>query len=958
MRKIQILAMIAAAGCALLAASSCNKEQDAIGQAIVFRSSTTYDNGPFTRTSYSGVVTGGKERINWEMDDRIRIYSDVAVCPDETTHYADYKVTGVTEGTGDDAAKSTATIATVGDGGGLEWGSGTHNFYCVYPSPDVNSNVSFTSTNVVSMTLPTAQTYTASGTTLSPDMDYAYMYAAVQTSASSSVNLAFKPMFTAFQFTVDSENDATMTITDFTLSSATLAMSGTCTAEMTSSTTSASSTVAYTDFPTATDANKKVTVSFNGGSGITITKGSPITFTVFALPRNYSDLTISFTTSGGDTKTLELKDASNNWVPFAAAQKYSIAGLGLPGGWIYTLSPIDDIILSGDELIDGATKPITVYSYKQRGGVTAGVSWKAKALSTIDGETYVAPGEAGWPEWLDLDSVFGSGGFEGDARDVVVDQNPLIGSTVSNVVNAGNALNMIAILQETTPVGTESAPRDLSLYDIYGDVFPTNVAAFPNIKTAGSHTANCYVVSAPGWYCFPLVYGNAIDPDQGDPSTKVNSTAYLSTYFSSKGAFNNCNGTGITSPYILTDLDLESSSSLDAAVVWQDVVNYFKIIRDKPEVIDAPEGAGLSCKYIRFYIAPENILPGNIMIALRDTEDENKILWSWHIWVSAIHNIAEQDDFVMRKLYYRTSSSTSTPTHLNDILGCNLGWTPPLAFNPGTHTARSTMVKIIPDSGTASPVTFTVSQPQASTVQFTGVTYSNTFYQWGRKDPFLPGVGNVHSYVADRCVSSDYMPGFMKDALSKNVSSWIQQPYVFDTSSSASIARTDLWTFEKKTIFDPCPAGFCVPNGWAFTGFTNNGGSKNLLYDPDVFTTYGTKNRINRPDHYWGYRFSYNGTSNESTWTIYIPCALGRDSSGKIVGTTYQALGQASYWTNACSSNTQATYFYAQINAVTPLRTDNHTCGYVIRPVLEWVPINGATTNGQQFGGIYTLDAE
>lgn len=52
---------------------------------------------------------------------------------------------------------------------------------------------------------------------------------------------------------------------------------------------------------------------------------------------------------------------------------------------------------------------------------------------------------------------------------------------------------------------------------------PYNLANQTNGGSTDENTANCYVVNAPGYYSFPLVYGNAIK------NGTANTSAYIST---------------------------------------------------------------------------------------------------------------------------------------------------------------------------------------------------------------------------------------------------------------------------------------------------------------------------------------------------------------------------------------------------------------------------------------------
>ena len=98
--------------------------------------------------------------------------------------------------------------------------------------------------------------------------------------------------------------------------------------------------------------------------------------------------------------------------------------------------------------------------------------------------------------------------------------------------------------------------RDLSRYDIYGNIYPGATEGVPY------NTANCYVVSAPGTYIFPIVYGNAIK------NGAVNTDAYRKNQSDATNLiweFKNHLGNAITSPRIQDNVSLPTEQYYDAA---------------------------------------------------------------------------------------------------------------------------------------------------------------------------------------------------------------------------------------------------------------------------------------------------------------------------------------------------------------------------------------------------------
>lgn len=800
-----------AALCAFASLGSCTKEFGgaAPGEGIVFRASADYDNGPETKTAYSGYEYGGKERIDWVNGDRIRIASDKALTH-EGARYSDYEVTGVRTGTGSSAAISYATVKNV-KGAGLRWGSGTHKFYAVYPAPAaVNSSIE-QSGNVVTMTLPQSQSQGA-------QMEYAYMYAAVQTAAEATVNLAFKPMFTAFQFTVRSETDASMTITSFSLSTGqNKAMAGTCRATITADSNSASSTAAFSNFTAYNASTGNNTITVDMGSGVTVTKTTYATITVFALPQDYSQLTASFTTSAGETKSLKLQNASGTWVNFSAGHKYNINGLGLPGEWTYTVSSIDDIIRTGTQVLYDYDKDVTVTLRRSRtGSATQNLPWKAYFTAASDPTAVVgASVQSSWSEvplqdadgndWLSLSAYSGNG----DANSVKVSL-------------AGNELppSAIDLMVDAQAMTTAMSANNLGTIDVSRMKF--NGSAFAYSPRNAANTANCYVINGYGTFYIPLVYGNGIqNGSQAQAYRGIAAENCLETFI-------NADGNPITSDYILQDAGLTKSGQYEARIVWQDVAAGFQIIRDS-DVAFVPAGsselsgvAALNCDYLKFQVrqyqsqvSGKGIKPGNAVIALYD-KGEDKILWSWHLWFT-------NEAFFTADLHDGRYPGSKT------LLSCDMGWVPPISYESLPIRSRYQKVVIVDSERKMVRRIFNVGQNDFTPPSYRATEYSRSVYQYGRMHPFI---GCSTYQVGRQRVSSLYVDGLVIDAshlapcqiIGSDNGFVIRNPHIpfafgngknmFYSLNIWDTECTTTYTYEnafpRKSIYDPCPVGFIV----------------------------------------------------------------------------------------------------------------------------------------------------
>ena len=308
-----------------VAAVSCNKEPQ-LNVINFVANSTGFSDQSGTRTVFTGEKVGGVERIDWVPGDILRIYCGEGVMGGSSnTHFCDYTVTASSSS---GSSVCTATINPASDLNGMQWGTGTHHFYAMYPSPDTEEleGVSFENGTMV-FTMPAEQTVTRkenTGTWL-PDMKYAPMlaYSTVEANA-SSVPLTFSPKYTAFTFTVNKMNYQAIHLREFTLS----AKSGNLTG-------------AYTISHSANgEYNAEISGVENGGQLITVDLNGVVmdaetpefTLTVMAVPEALSGLTIGYSGDEIGTRTLALSYSNGTPLSFAAYKKFIIRGLTFPEG--------------------------------------------------------------------------------------------------------------------------------------------------------------------------------------------------------------------------------------------------------------------------------------------------------------------------------------------------------------------------------------------------------------------------------------------------------------------------------------------------------------------------------------------------------------------------------------------------------------------------------------------------
>lgn len=346
-------------------------------------------------------------------------------------------------------------------------------------------------------------------------------------------------------------------------------------------------------------------------------------------------------------------------------------------------------------------------------------------------------------------------------------------------------------------------------------------------------TANCYIVDSKGTYQFPLVYGNAITG--GDEITTPYIYAGWGSGTNYLAVFKNYKDEPISSPYILDDIygSVGKAPALTASLLWQDEPS---LVTDISYEKTAYDHGG-----IRFTVG-EGIKEGNAVIALKDPG--GTIMWSWHIWVTAI-------DF-SKKITLTNNHPDKHTSQEFEIMPVNLGWCSggtPLRYYD-RHECEVRFTQIIGDDGqTGISKTVRIIQEPHIAVPMG----NNPYFQWGRKDPFIAGDNANAStktwYDAGDKASSS-APALMYPgaddtrvetykataALIRNPDKWQNGPR--ESVNSVSFKPKDiiffnLWDnscwddndFVVKTIYDPCPAGYHVSSLYAFTGFTDSGGS-------------------------------------------------------------------------------------------------------------------------------------
>lgn len=596
--------------------------------------------------------------------------------------------------------------------------------------------------------------------------------------------------------------------------------------------TPASSTGSFSTTGPAVDAANNQNVSLLSGKGTylmmipqTVPAGAKLSVNV--------DVAESNKTSN---YTLSTSIAGDKW-QMGHTYTYTISTSAVGKGYILTVSP-ENSELGGT----GGTTAVGMYSYSYYKGSDKdernSVDLYAEFQEWNEAKQTWGSWSATMPSWLKCDEFVTSNGhqvFKGDSK---------------------NGTNLNFTVQSPTPVeGMHSTNIDASVlpYDYSADNTTSwwDLSQGTRLTTSSGDwdksvtTANCYIVSHPGRYLFPLVYGNAI----------INHGA-------NRDAFNGMKdyqGNEITSERI------PDSQVAYAKVLWKNPDTEWIKMSDngftpssKPRrvVFEIPKGSGVS--------------GGNAVIAAYDSNDV--IVWSWHIWLLDTKDLFGQN--TMQDITVTNAAGSQI-----SLMPVNLGWTP--TKNTYTYYPRH-RVRVKLTQATNGDPTQKLQKQGGQTAMFTIDQHAQydeassqgycPYYQWGRKDPMLDAVKDETVYKH----SSDFMPYSIRNP-NNFFTNWINN-IVTSWNNATEPAYT-------KTIYDPCPAGYHVPRSFAFTGFTADGNQSSA-------------NIWSYDSH--GVAFYSDRQTDSKGATIYFPVIDWLDK-------TETSQPGSIYWTSYLNKNTQGT---------------------------------------------------
>ena len=784
--------------------------------------------------------------------------------------------------------------------------------------------------------------------------------------------------------------------------------------------------------------SKEISLTLNGTTGVALSTTTPVKVTLLGLPVDQTELILSLTFNDGTVREHQLKE-DGVWISVPACQKMYLTNEKVPGMWkwylehdcskelLVDLGDADHTLAQEtvrEESTSGASASVSFHSYKttnsgaNRTAVDINKTQYEYAKADIFGDLELDDqGKIVWLPGLpsELTKVtptvvtdYTKAGYSTATFNATLVGNN--GPYVIESVESGLLAHARSLKRRGTNGFSSSSPQDLSLYDIENLTRPRS--------SGRPTTANCYVVDRAGWYMFPVVYGNAIDYSrEGAPlySNGVNQYAYkdetttanTGTYFHNFQRYDAASVTTglIQSPYILDDLNTGLSeenrlgiSDYEAVVVWEDVpgadysmvqnVSLSEIPSTQFRTVDGTLKSQVP--YIKFEIpvgaVDENveidpsmrvtgIREGNAVIALRRRSD-GLIVWSWHIWISDgwdVDGDGAGDTLSPVTVLTRSSSSATPVSTANEVMRMNLGWCE--ANTIRHHRDHVWYVRIRqsegPCTGTSEPIVFKVTHRTMP-----GITLSDgTYYQWGRKDPFLPSRGSVVTSVTSSVTKTamnkeSYSPsGYtlanaantavsFSSGAANNASLSIRNPYIqyyHNNNGWMSSAVYNLWNIAAgtstsenvvyKTVYDPCPPGYCVPHLRAFTVFTTNGGDQTTNYSNyNIYDLNGDGSKTvadftNTVTTQQGWHFYTDDSMTEKT---FIPALGYRINNTGVVNANAHGYNWLATPNNANNGNV----LYTGADVARPFTATSRSHGMAVRAVREYSPGSGVSTGG------------
>ena len=605
----------------------------------------------------------------------------------------------------------------------------------------------------------------------------------------------------------------------------------------------------------------------------TVIMGNPMdNYTFYMLPQDLSGVTVVITlesthpgSTSPNTITIPL---TGKWKP-GTSKLYKLSQNN--SDWTYHLT----VTQQPAPVAYNATQTgyYGISSYRQApDGTQRPVAWKVVGYDNNNDGNFSMSEKPTWVTGLTL--MQGNGGTAAQQG---------IATVTTDIIDKLAARN--AALKSATALGSAGSPYDLSTKG----------------GTENRSTANCYVISAPGHYRIPLVYGNAIK------NGATNANAYISHAAAGNSRvlyhFQDHAGQDITDPWI-TQTNGGINAPDGAKLVWADESGLVTNL--------SVTGSGTNA-CVKFDVPASAIKSGNAVIAVTKG---GTVVWSWHLWFAPKDALDKIPVTNYQGVVYNFTKEV-------------LGWKPTQWSGTTYEQPRTVKVKVeqtVANNGTNKYAVINITQNPGS-VQKQGAT---TIYQFGRKDAF-PGVA-----------TADIKQGSITENAGDHMSiqNGILHPdsyYTWGSNWNTNYGYYNLWSADNtvtggsnvgndnpvvKTVYDPCPVGFKMPANNAFTGFTADGQNLGTM---NVDGTDNSQTYINNFGHnFW--------TSSSKTATINFPASGYRSFSN---GSLYDVGNGGDFWSAVPYDTSFGCCLYFYSTGVYPLSGCSRSYGLAARPVAD-----------------------
>ena len=434
---------------------------------------------------------------------------------------------------------------------------------------------------------------------------------------------------------------------------------------------------------------------------------------------------------------------------------------------------------------------------------------------------------------------------------------------------------MVTAMTESGNGGTSGEVGNLKLtndYKDYAQIRNQELKAATEVTTrkdlsminGKQYTANCYIVSAPGKYKFPLFYGNSRENSTDNTLSFQNNT-------NSANALKYFHGGIEQEPnnYMIPYPDIHQWV-YGAKLLWESKTGLVKVTATNRNGHTQPHSGGRDI-YVEFEVNKDNIETGNAIIAVTLN---GKVAWSWHIWITG-KEVAD----------VQSGHFLSEP----------IGFVPTKWMRTTYRQDRYVKVTVKqPRSGKTASVVFK-QKPHEETPEGQAM-----HYQWGRKDPFWPGMDGLTASpnIYDGGISlaeSVQEPKKLghsrrlEHALGSTATNfgstwdWNNNPAytnsylnLWDANNATGYGYTGAFV---KTIYDPSPAGFHVPRTSQLSKVGNDKyvvSPKMGYLDPDYVADGALSTGIG---YYWTSEKSF--TNHDGTYAAYSVFGI-TDANSKI----------------------------------------------------------------------------